>query len=222
MRRLLGSTLLLAPVLVVASEVVAPTLSEDGATSLALLATHLTAFRLWVWGGLAAAAMLVPAVIALCRLARGRRLTVVGACLSVIGIVGYAAHQALFLPLPTLLEGDRTEMARLYERQGQTAESGILIFLVFLIPLFLGLTLLGISAYRAGTAPLWPAVTLALAFVPGFLPLPFDAGLVSFALLLVGLGAYGVLVLRMPEEHWDALAVPVRQASPVEEPAQGA
>ena len=77
--------------------------------------------------------------------------------LSVIGIVGYAAHQALFLPLPTLLEGDRAEMAALYERQGQTAESGILIFLVFLIPLFLGLTLLGISAYRAGTAPLWPA-----------------------------------------------------------------
>lgn len=222
MRRLLGSTLILAPVLVIASEVVAPTLSGDGAASLAVLETHLTSFRLWVWGGLAAAAVLVPAVFTLVRLARGRALTVVGACLSVVGIVGYAAHQALFLPMPTLLAGDRSEMAALYERQGETAESGILIFLVFLVPLFLGLTLLGISAYRAGNAPLWPAVTLALAFVPGFLPLPFDAGLVSFGLLLVGLGAYGVLVLRMSDERWEALAAPAQRARPVEAATSGA
>ena len=90
-----------------------------------------------------------------------------GSSLAMIGVIGYAAHQALFLPMPTLLQGDRAEMAALYERQGQTAESGILIFLVFLVPLFLGLTLLGVSAYRGGV-PLWPALALALAFVPGF------------------------------------------------------
>lgn len=205
MRRLLATSLLLAPVLVVASEALAPTLSEDGRASLAVLESHLTSFRLWVWGGLAAAAVMVPAISALMHLAPGRRLTAVGSSLAMVGVIGYAAHQALFLPMPTLLQGDRLEMAALYERQGQTAESGILIFLVFLVPLFLGLTLLGVSAYRYGAVPLWPAITLALAFVPGFLPLPFDAGLVSFALLLIGLGAYGVLIMRMSDERWASI-----------------
>jgi hypothetical protein len=216
MRRLAGTSLIVAPVLVVASEVLAPTLTEEGSRSLAVLESHLTDFRLWVWGGLAAAAFLVPAVCGLQHLARGRRLTSVGTALAAVGVLGYAAHQALFLSLPTLLEGDRAEMAALYERQGQTAESGILIFLVFLIPLFLGLTLLGISAYRSGATPLWPGIVLALAFVPGFLPVPFDAGLVSFALLLLGLGAYGVLVLRMSDETWLELGRPERApANPV-------
>ena len=64
---------------------------------------------------------------------------------------------------------------------------------------------LGVSAYCSGAVPLWPAIALALAFVPGFLPLPFDAGLVSFALLLIGLGAYGVLVMRMSNERWASI-----------------
>lgn len=214
MRRFLGSTLLLAPVLVVGSELVAPTLTEDGAASLALLAQHLVAFRLWVWGGLCAAAVLVSAVAALAHLAPGRRLTAMGACLSVLGVIGYAAHQALFLPMPTLLHGDRAEMAALYERQGKTAEAGILIFLVFLVPMFLGLTLLGVSAYRAGNAPAWPAIALGLAFVPGFLPLSFDSGVVSFVLLLVGLGGYGVRMLRMPDEQWAALEITSNTTGP--------
>jgi hypothetical protein len=198
MPRLRSAPLFLAPVVVIVSELVAPTLTEDGTRSLAAVEDHLTQLRLWVWLGLLAAALLVPAVMALLALApgRGHRTAMAGASLAVVGVVGYAAHQALFLPLPTLLDGDRAAMADLYERQGQTGESGILIFLVFLVPLFLGLLLLGIAAYRAGAAPLWPAMVLGGAFVPGFLPMPVDAGLVSFALLLVGLWAYGVVVHR--------------------------
>lgn len=190
--------LFLAPVVVIVSEVLAPSLSEEGTTSLAVVGDHLTAMRAWVWLGLLAAVLLVPAVMAMLALApdRGRRTAMVGASAATVGVVGYAAHQALFMPLPTLLHGDRAEMAALYERQGQTGESGILIFLVFLVPLFLGLLLLGVAAFRAGRAPLWPALVLGAAFVPGFLPVPFDAGLLSFGLLLVGLWAYGVVVNR--------------------------
>lgn len=208
MRRILGSALVLAPTLVVASELLAPALTEHGTESLILVGEHLVAFRLWIWGGLLAAAVLVPALAGLVHLARGSRLSVWGAALAVVGVIGYAAHQALFMQLPTLLHGDPAEMAALYERQGQTAESGVLIFLVFLVPLFLGLTLLGVAAYRARTAPLWPAVALGLAFVPGFLPLPFDAGMISFGLLLAAMTTYGVLVLRMSDERWAALARP--------------
>jgi hypothetical protein len=206
--------LFLAPVVVIVSEVIAPSLTDDGRESLAAVAGDLTALRAWVWLGLLAAALLVPAVMAMLALApdRGRRTAMVGAAAATVGVVGYAAHQALFMPLPTLLHGDRTEMAALYERQSQTGESGILIFLVFLVPLFLGLLLLGVAAYRAGRAPLWPALVLGAAFVPGFLPVPFDAGLVSFVLLLVGLWAYGVAVCR-DADATDRLAQMSRKAS---------
>jgi hypothetical protein len=38
---------------------------------------------------------------------------------SVVGAVGYAVHQGLFVQSPTLLDGDRAELAALYERQGR-------------------------------------------------------------------------------------------------------
>src|SRR3954451_8690995 len=204
MRRLHAFCLFLAPVLVIGSELLAPTLSESGTKTLTTVESDLTGLRLWIWGGITAAALLVASAMALLRLAprRGRTLGMVGASLTTVGALGYAGHQAMYLQLPAMLGGDRTEMARLYERGSQLPSVGILIFFVFLVPLFLGLLLLGIAARRAHNAPAWPAVVLGLAFLPGFLPIPFDAGLVSFALLLVGLWAYGVAVLQAPEALW--------------------
>jgi hypothetical protein len=206
--------LFLAPVVIIVSEVIAPTLSEDGTASLARVGDQLPALRLWIWLGMLAAVLLIPAVMAVLSLApaRGHRLAMAGASLATIGAVGYAAHQAVFILLPTLLHGDRAEMAALYERQGESGDLGILVFFVFLVPLFLGLLLLGIAAHRAGRAPLWPALVLGAAFLPGFFPIPIDAGLVSFALLLVGLWAYGVVVNRQPS---DTLAHEIGQPATV-------
>ena len=48
-----------------------------------------------------------------------------------------------------------------------------------------------------GSAPWWPVLLLGLAILPGLVPLPFDAGYLTFALLLAGLGWYGVLLWRL-------------------------
>jgi hypothetical protein len=204
MRRLLALCLFAAPVLVIVSELLAPSLTESGTTSLATVEAHLAGLRLWIWLGMAAAGLVVASAMALLRLApyRGRTLGVVGASLATVGALGYSAHQALFLQLPAMLHGNRAAMARLYERGSELPEVGILVFFVFLIPMFLGLLLLGIAARLDRRAPTWPAVVLGLAFLPGFFPIPFDAGLVSFALLLVGLWAYGTVVLRTSDEQW--------------------
>lgn len=205
MRLLAGISLIAAPILVLVSELVSPAISEDGEESLALIAADRVQFRLWVWLGLLAAILLIPAILGLTHLLRERSLLLgrIGSGLAIVGAVGYAAHQALFMPLAALVEGDRQEMAALYERQSESGEFGILIFFVFLLPLFLGLLLLGIALYRANVAPAWPALAIALAFLPGFLPLPFDSGYASFALLLIGLAWYAWIVLRMPNDEWE-------------------
>lgn len=197
-RRTAGLCLLAAPAFVLASELASPNLSEHGRASLAVVATETGRLRLWVWLGMVAAVLLIPAVAGLVGLLRDRGVTLghAGAALATIGAVGYAAHQALFLDLPTLVAGDRGQMAALYERQASYGEAGVLIFLVFLIPLFLGLILLTAALRRARVVPVWPAVAIAAGLLPALVPLPFDAGWVSFLGLLVGLGWCGVALLR--------------------------
>lgn len=207
LRRIAGGVALIAaPLLIIVSETFSIDIGESGTASLAVVADNIGRLRLWVWLGFAAALLLIPAALTLVHLLRGRSATLghLGAAFVVVGSFGYTAHQALFLTLPTMLTGDRGEMAALFERQESYAEVGIVIFLMFLLPLFIGFLLLGIALRRARTGPAWPAFALALALVPSFLPLPFDAAYASFAMLLAGLGFYGWHVLTMSDANWSA------------------
>jgi hypothetical protein len=192
MRRLTVISLIAAPMLLFASETVSPSLSDDGAESLAVIAAQPGRLAAWIWLGIASAIFFLPAVFGLAGLLsrRGRMVGVAGASLGVIGAVGYAVHQGMFVPLPTLLEGDRVEMAALYARQGETTAAMVVTFLLFLGPLLVGLLLLGVGLFRSGVAPLWPAVAIALAILPSAVPLPFDTGFASFGLLVAGMAGW--------------------------------
>jgi hypothetical protein len=205
-RRAGGTALVAAPLLIIASELASVDIGENGAASLDVVAGNTGRLRLWVWLGFAAALLLVPAAMTLLHLLRGHSpvLGHLGAALTITGAVGYTAHQALFLTLPTQVSGDRLEMAALYERQFAYGEVGIVTFLLFLLPLFTGFLLLGIALRRARSGPAWPAFALALALAPSFLPLPIDAAFASFAFLLAGLGFYGRHVLTMSDAQWTA------------------
>lgn len=204
MRRLCATSLIAAPVLLMVSELVSPALSDDAAESLAVIAAERGRLTAWIWLGIASAVLLVPAVLGLVHLLRprGRGVGGAGAALAVVGAVGYAVHQGLFLQLPALLDGDPTEMAAVYERQGESAAFAVVTFLLFLGPLLIGLLLLGVGLYRGGVAPLWPAVAIGLAILPSAVPLPFDTGFAPFALLIAALCGYAWILLRMPQQEW--------------------
>ena len=214
MRRLSGLALIAAPTLLLVSEVLSPDLGDDGAESLAVIAAQPGRLSAWIWLGIASAILLIPAVFGLVHLLRRRGGVVggVGAALAVVGAVGYAVHQALFLQLPALLAGDRAEMAALYERQGESAVFAVVTFLLFLAPLLFGLLLLGVGLYRGGVAPWWPAVAIGLAILPSAVPLPFDSGYASFVLLIAGMAGYARVVLGTTDEQWSDAS---RTAQPV-------
>jgi hypothetical protein len=203
MRRLCAASLIAAPVLLLVSELVSPALSDDGPESLAVLAAQPERLAAWIWLGIVSAVLLLPAVFGLGHLLRprGRGIGGGGAALAVVGAVGYALHQGLFLQLPALLDGDPAEMAALYERQGESATFAVVTFLLFLGPLLIGLLLLGVGLFRGGVAPLWPAVAIALAILPSAVPLPFDTGFAPFVLLNAALAGYAWVVLRTPEQQ---------------------
>jgi hypothetical protein len=204
MRLLTGASLIAAPTLLVTSELLAPPLGDAGAESLSAVAAQPGRFAAWIWFGIAAAILLIPAVGGLARLLsrRGGRIGAAGAALAVVGAVGYAVHQGLFLQLPALLEGDPAEMAAVYERQGEAAAFGVVTFLLFLGPLMFGLLLLGIGLYRGGVAPLWPVLAIAGAILPSAVPLPVDTGVAPYALLVAAMGGYAWIVLRTPASRW--------------------
>lgn len=206
MRRLSAFSLIAAPVLLLVSESVSPDLGDDGRRSLAAVAAQPGRLAAWIWLGVAAAILLLPAAAGLAHLLGrpGRLVGSVGAALVVVGAVGYAVHQALFLQLPAMLGGDRAEMAALYERQAASATVAIVTFLVFLVPLLVGLLVLGVGLYRSRVAPLWPVAAIALAILPSAVPLPIDVGYASFVLLVAGMAGYARVVLRTSEEQWAA------------------
>src|SRR3954469_22438430 len=143
MRRLAALSLITAPALLLISEAVSPDLGDDGTASLAAVAAAPGQLSAWIWLGIASAIAFVPAAVGAASLLgrRGGRIGTVGAALTVVGAFGDAVHQALFLQLPTLLRGDRPEMAALYERQGETTTVVVVTFLLFLTPLLVGLLL---------------------------------------------------------------------------------
>ena len=206
MRRLAAFSLIAAPMLLLLSEAVSPDLSDDGRQSLATVAAEPLRLAAWVWIGILSAVLFIPAVVGIAHLRqrRGGRLVALGAALGVIGSVGYAVHQALFMQLPSMTSGDPAEMAAVYERQAGSPAVAVVTFLLFLVPLMVGLLVLGIGLYRAGVAPLWPALAIALAILPSAVPLPIDLGYASFALLVAGMGGYAWLVLRIPDRQWTA------------------
>jgi hypothetical protein len=201
MRRLTALSLIAAPILLLAAELVSPDISDDGAATLAAVEAQPGRLTAWIWLGIASAVLFVPAVTgsALVLRRRGALVGGIGAALAVVGAFGYAVHQALFLQLPSLLDGDRAEMAALFERQGESAVVAVVTFLLFLAPLLLGLLLLGIGLYRGGVAPLWPAVAVALAILPSAVPLPFDAAFAPFVLLIAGMAGWAIAVARTPQ-----------------------
>jgi hypothetical protein len=183
------------------SELLSPALSDDGAESLAAVAAQPGRLAAWIWLGIVAAILFIPAACGAAGRLRRRGAVVggTGAALAVVGAVGYAVHQGLFLQLPGLLGGDPAEMAALYERQGESAAVAVVTFLLFLGPLLIGLLLLGIGLHRSGAAPLWTAIAIGLAILPSALPLPFDTGFVPFVLLIVGMGGWAAAVLTAAE-----------------------
>jgi hypothetical protein len=202
----MGVALIAAPLAIMIGELVSPDISEQGEPSLRAVSDQRWRFLVWIWVGIGAAVLLVPAVLALMRILRGRGAIfgLLGGSLAIVGAIGLAAHNASFLNIEGLADyGDRAAAIGVYEGV-ETPSLLVLIFFVFLIPFYLGLLLLAAGLLRARTVPWWMPLAIIAAVVLGAAPIPLLAYL-GLGLLVVGLGAIGVWVLRTSNAEWDQL-----------------
>ena len=149
----------------------------------------------------------IPAVLGLSHLLhdRGAVWGHVGGGLYLIGVLGFAAHNAGYygtLAAASAPGVDQDQAVR-FVQAGETIPGNAVWGLMLLAGLLLGTILLGVGLFRARVVPRWTAVLLLLSVVVSFfagdgLLIP----LISTTLGFIGLGAIGVMVLRQSDTDW--------------------
>lgn len=209
-RTLAGLCLIAAPLAFMVSEVTYSTFfsQESDQQFFAAVAGKSSTWTFATLLGLLAAVLFVPAVVGMVHLTRDRGVVLghVGGALALLGAVGYACHQMLFVVLGEMarMEGQREAVISVGKQLDSSATIGIIAMLMFLLSLSLGLILLTIGLYRARIVPIWVPICIVLSILPAFVPVDSDyPGYAAFVLLAVGLGAVGVKVLGMSDADWE-------------------
>ncbi len=203
-RTLAGLCLIAAPVAGLAATVIAPPAALDISERLTIVAESSSRFLASNVLAVLMQILLVPGLLGLLHLlkARGVVLGHIGGGLALAGVLGYMGVLATEFVLLEMAKGNRQEMLALAERVYGSVGFGIFL-LMFLFGLLLGLILLSVALWRARIVPLWAATCIALAPVLDFVGSTSTVAVVlTWILLLAGLGWIGLKVLSMSDEDW--------------------
>jgi len=151
--------------------------------------------------------LFVPAVLGLLHLLhhRGAVLGHIGGGLLLIGLLGFAAHNAGYYGTLGAVSApgiDQEQMIRFWQA-AETVPGNLVSLLMFLIGYVLGMFLLGVGLFWGRVVPRWTAALIVL-YVVGFLFAEESLllALISWMLLFVGLGTIGFMLLRQSDADW--------------------
>jgi len=151
--------------------------------------------------------LFVPAVLGLLHLLhhRGAVLGHIGGGLLLIGLLGFAAHNAGYYGTLGAVSApgiDQEQMIRFWQA-AETVPGNLVSLLMFLIGYVLGMVLLGVGLFWARVVPRWTAALIVL-YVVGFVFAEESLliALISWMLLFVGLGTVGFMLLRQSDADW--------------------
>jgi hypothetical protein len=135
--------------------------------------------------------------------------------------VGFYAFTTVEYEMVNQTGLDRAQMAKLVDK-ADGATSSVPIIILFPVGVVLGLVLLAVATWRSNRLPTWAAPVLAATAILGFLQNSKGLGIVTFVLLLVGLGAIASKLLGMSDEEWDPPRDAVPPSAPAEPPSEPA
>jgi hypothetical protein len=97
---------------------------------------------------------------------------------------------------------DRQALAAFLHKTDSTGAIAPL-FILFLIGIVLGSILLAVANYRTRFAPVWASMAILVGGVVGAIGNGKAISIITFVILMAGLGAIGARVLSMSDEEWD-------------------
>jgi hypothetical protein len=203
-----GASMVLGPLLLVVAFVASPRLETEAAAQLRVAAEHVDRFYLVNLIAMAGIALMVPAVLGLMHMIRERRPThgAIGGGLSVLGLLATMASIGIGFAIWRMAAdgvqaADVTLLDSIIESAGIMIPVNIVGFLGAL-----GFVVLMLGMYRAHVVDWWMALCAAVGVV--LINVAFPAGVLALgilgsALLLVGLGTIGVMVIRESDADWE-------------------
>jgi hypothetical protein len=204
-----GACMVLAPLCLLVAAVIHPGLDSDEAAQIGLITESRDAYFTAQVLGLASIVLAIPAVLGLMHMLREREVSAghLGGGFALVGLVAFAAATGMAIVLwqATAPGADQGETVALLER---LRDNGGVFFAVWLMTFAfpLGVMSLASGLVRARAVPAAVAGALALGAVGVALATPLGMTWVliaAAALLVVGFGAIGAMVLRETDADWE-------------------
>jgi hypothetical protein len=203
-----GCCMVLAPLAVLVAFVFSPPIHTGAGAQMASFATHQDKALFSGLMTLLAVGLAVGATLGMMHMLRDRGTAFghLGGALALIGFVASAAQAGISL-MGWAMARDGVQAADVTAWHAATHDAAIVI------PVFvagflatIGFIVLAAGLYRTKAVDWWMAATIALGALAVALALPLESiavGILAGALLLVGLGSVGMMVLRETDSDWE-------------------
>jgi hypothetical protein len=207
-KMLAGCCMVLAPVAVLVAFLFSPPIHTNAGKQMASFAAHQDKLLFSTIMTMVALALAVGATLGLMHMLREREVAYghVGGALALLGFLASMAMAGMFM-LAWAMVRDGVQAGDVTAWHTATHNAGVVIP-VTIVGFFatLGFIVLAAGLYRAKAVDWWMSAMLALGALGIALTGPFESvavGVVASALLLVGLGSIGLMVLREADAEWD-------------------
>lgn len=203
-----GCCMVAGPLFALAAFVVSPALHTDAADQLGAFAAHPDRTLIAALLSMAAVALMIGAALGLMHMLRERMVAYghVGGGLALLGLVAWAV-QCGMLMLAWQMTADGVQPGDVAAWDGMVDSTAVLIAVQLTIWLgTAGFVVLALGLHRAHAVEVWMAAFIAIGAVGIVLAAPFESvvvGIAGAALLLVGLGSIGAMVLRETDAEWE-------------------
>lgn len=203
-----GCCMVAGPLLVLASFVVSPSIHTGAGAQMRSFAAHPDRLLISTLLALAAIALILGATLGMMHMLRERQVAFghVGGAMALLGIVSFAATFGASL-LAWQMTTDGLQASDVTAWHGLVNSTATVIALAVMGWVgTVGFVVLAAGLYRAKAVDLWMAAMLAVGAVGIALATPLESvgvGIAASAVLLVGLGSIGLMVLRETDAEWE-------------------
>jgi len=204
-----GSCMFLAPLLFLGAFVISPRLETNAGKQLSVAASHINRFYVANLVALVGLVLVVPAVLGLMHMIRERRpqYSAIGGALTLVGMFAAMVGQGVAFVIWEMARHGADNAVNHSVLYGVMHDAGTLIpiYIVGFVGA-LGVVILCAGLYLARVVDWWMALFFAVGVIGVNVSFPAAElwiAIVGSALMLVGLGSMGLMVLRESDTDWE-------------------
>ncbi len=204
-----GACMVLAPLLFLVGFIVSPQLETGAVAQLKQAAAHVDRYYVSNLIAMVGLVLLVPAILGLMHMLRERRpgYGFVGGTLAIVGLLGAMASTGAAFVIWEMARHGGANAVNSAVLHGAIRDAGAMIPLYLLSEVIgIGFIVLAAGLYLARVVDWWMALLIAAGAVCIVISFPTAAlslGIVGAAVMLVGLGSIGLMVLRETDADWE-------------------